>query len=150
MWVHSSPSILAYPTILLLHVFGMTLIVSVAIGIDLRLLGFAPALPIAPLGRFVRFVWIGFFFNAVSGTILAAADAVNKFTNFGFYLKMVFIVLALINLQWIDKRVLHDPNVDKLPVPANVKVFAFLSLVLWLGVILAGRLLAYVGPGSGT
>lgn len=148
-WVHSSPSLLAYPTILLLHVFGMGMVVSVCAGVDLRILGFAPAVPIAPMAKFIRFVWIGFWMNAATGTILVAADAVNKLTNLDFYVKMTLVALAVITTRTIEKRILQNPLADKEPLPTNAKVLAFTSLILWLGVMTSGRLLAYVGPGSG-
>jgi hypothetical protein len=148
-WVHSSPSLLAYPTILLLHVFGMGMVVSVCAGVDLRLLGFAPAVPIAPMAKFIRFVWIGFWMNAATGTILVAADAVNKLTNIDFYIKMLLVALAVITTRMIEKRILQNPQTDNGPLPANARVLAFMSLILWLGVMTSGRLLAYVGPGSG-
>ena len=150
MWVHNSPSVLAYPTILFLHVVGMGLVVSISAGIDLRILGFAPALPLAPMGKFLRLVWIGLCINAVTGTIIAAADAVNKFTNPDFYIKLLLVALGVITLRQIEIRVLRDPLVDNGPLPAKAKVLAFASLIFWLGAMLAGRLLAYVGPGSGT
>jgi hypothetical protein len=148
-WVHSSPSLLAYPTILLLHVFGMGMVVSVCAGVDLRILGFAPAVPIAPMAKFIRFVWIGFWMNAVTGTILVAADAVNKLTNLDFYVKMLLVLLAVICTRMIEKRILQDPSANNGALPANAKALAFASLILWLGVMTSGRLLAYVGPGSG-
>jgi hypothetical protein len=148
-WVHSSPSLLAYPTILLLHVFGMGMVVSVCAGVDLRILGFAPAVPIAPMAKFIRFVWIGFWMNAVTGTILVAADAVNKLTNLDFYIKMLLVLLAVICTRTIEKRILRAPSASDGALPANAKVLAFASLILWLGVMTSGRLLAYVGPGSG-
>jgi hypothetical protein len=148
-WVHSSPSLLAYPTILLLHVFGMGMVVSVCAGVDLRILGFAPAVPLAPMAKFIRFVWIGFWMNAITGTILVAADAVNKLTNLDFYIKMLLVLLAVICTRTIEKRILQNPAADSGSLPANAKALAFASLVLWLGVMTSGRLLAYVGPGSG-
>lgn len=149
-WIHSSPSILAYPTVLLLHVVGMGMVVSVSAGLDLRILGFAPALPIAPIAKFTRLSWIGFWMNTVTGAILVAADAVNKLTNADFYVKMIFLAFALIILRKLEKSVLENPAIDQGPLPAGAKALAFASLVCWLGVMTAGRLLAYVGPGSGT
>jgi len=128
----------------------MGMVVSVCAGVDLRILGFAPAVPIAPLAKFIRFVWIGFWMNTVTGTVLVAADAVNKLTNLDFYIKMLLVALAVITTRTIEKRILQNPLTDKEPLPANAKALAFASLILWLGVMTSGRLLAYIGPGSGT
>jgi hypothetical protein len=77
------------------------------------------------------------------------ADATTKLANPDFYVKMVFIALALINLRMLKTRVFRDPLVDKRPLSANVKILAVTSLFFWLGAITAGRLMAYVGPVSG-
>jgi hypothetical protein len=148
-WVRESPSVWAFPTVLLLHTIGMGLVVGVNTGLDLRLLGFAPAVPLAPLEKYFPVLWVGFWVNAVTGTILVAQDATTKLTNPDFYVKMIFIALALINLRMLRTRVFRDPFVDKKPVSTNVKILAVTSMILWLGAITAGRLLAYVGAVSG-
>src|SRR5881628_3657362 len=98
-WVRESSSIFAFPSILLLHTIGMGIVVGINAGIDLRILGLAPALPLAPMERFFPLLWAGFWVNAVTGTILLAADATTKMTNPNCYVKMVFIALAVINLR---------------------------------------------------
>jgi hypothetical protein len=92
---------------------------------------------------------VGFWLNAVTGTILLAADAVDKLANPDFYVKMVFIALAVINLQMLRKQVFRDPLIDKVPPSMRARILAITSLIFWLGAITSGRLLAYVGPGSG-
>lgn len=157
-WVRESRSLLAYPGILLLHTLGMAVVVGLVAGIDLRILGFAPALPLAPMRKFLPVMWAAFAVNAVTGTILLAADATTKLTNPDFFVKMGFILLAVILRRLIDARVFPDPvvdvaaahaAVDKIPLARQTKVLAASSLVCWLGAITAGRLLAYVGPVSG-
>ena len=148
-WVRESPSIFAFPTILLLHTIGMALCVGVSAGINLRILGLAPELKLAPLERFFPILWFGFTINAITGTLLVMQDASSKLLNIDFYVKMVFIALALINLSMIRKRVFRDPALDKGPFSSNAKMLAATSIFFWLGAITAGRLLAYVGPVSG-
>jgi len=148
-WVTGSSSVLAFPTILLLHTIGMGVVVGINAGIDLRILGLAPALPLAPMEKFFPFLWIGFWVNAFTGVILLAADATTKMTNPDFYVKMGFIALAVINLRMIRNRVFRDPFIDKKPMTSHAKVLAVTSMIFWLGAITAGRLMAYVGPVSG-
>ncbi|HLH29561.1 MAG TPA: hypothetical protein VKY31_00055 [Terriglobia bacterium] len=148
-WVVGSSSVFAFPSILLLHTIGMGVVVGINAGISLRILGYAPAVPLAPLERFLPLFWVGFWVNATTGVILLAADATTKAVNPDFYVKMIFIALAVINLKALRKRVFGDPLIDKVPPSMNVKVLAITSLIFWLGAITAGRLLAYVGPVSG-
>lgn len=148
-WVTGSSSVLAFPTILLLHTIGMGVVVGINAGIDLRILGLAPALPLAPMEKFFPLLWIGFWVNAFTGVILLAADATTKMVNPDFYVKMGFIALAIINLRMIRNRVFRDPFIDKKPMTPDAKVLAVTSMIFWLGAITAGRLMAYVGPVSG-
>jgi hypothetical protein len=148
-WVRESPSIFAFPTILLLHTIGMALCVGVSGGLDLLILGFAPEMKIAPLERFFPILWFGFTINAITGTMLVMQDATNKLTNVDFYVKMLFIVVALVSLRMIKTSVFRDPAIDQGPFPSRVKVLAVVSIVCWLGAITAGRLLAYIGPVGG-
>jgi hypothetical protein len=149
IWVRESGSLMAFPGILLLHTYGMALLVGIVAAIDLKILGFAPALPLAPLAKFLPILWVAFWINAVTGTMLLAADATTKMTNPDFFVKMGFIALAVVNQRMIQNRVLRDPQIDKVPFSTNAKVLAITSLIFWLGAITAGRLLAYVGPVSG-
>ncbi len=148
-WVRQSGSLWAFPGILLVHTYGMGIMVGLIAAVDLRILGLVPALPLAPLRKFFPIVWVAFWANAITGTILLAADATTKFTNLDFGIKMLFIALAVINQRMIQNRVFGDPEIDRGSFSANAKALAVMSLVCWLGAITAGRLLAYVGPTSG-
>ena len=74
-WVKQSGSLWAFPGILLMHTYGMAILVGIITGIDLRILGLMPAVPLGPLRRFFPLVWIAFWVNAITGTMLLAADA---------------------------------------------------------------------------
>ena len=148
-WVRESSSLWAYPTVLFLHTIGLATVVGVNAGIDLRILGVAPELPLAPMTRLFPIIWAAFGINAVSGTTLLIADATTKLANPVFYIKMIFIALALINLRLLKTRVFGDPLIDKRPLSANAKILAATSLIFWLGATIAGRLMAYIGPMAG-
>jgi hypothetical protein len=149
-WVRESDSIFSYSGILLLHTIGMGFVVGVNACIDLRVLGFAPSVRLTGLEKFFPTLWFGFWLNAITGTILLAIDVVDKLENVDFYVKMVFIALAVINLRMLRTDVFRDPMIDKIPPSSKAKILAVTSLIFWLGAITSGRLLAYVGPGIGS
>src|SRR5262245_50773897 len=148
-WVRESESIFSYSGILLLHTVGMGVVVGMNACIDLRILGFAPGLRLAGLERFFPVLWFGFWLNAITGTILLAIDVFYKLANADFFIKMIFFGLAIVTLRMIRTDFFRDPWIDKKPLSNKAKALAVLSLVFWLGAIISGRLLAYVGPGSG-
>jgi len=144
-WIRESPSLLAYVFVLFLHAVGIALVVGFNAAVDLRILGVAPEVPIAPLDRFYPVMVIGFWINAVSGLGLLIASATEMMTNPLFYIKLGLILLAVINLVILRSQVLRDPYIDKRPLPAKAKVLAATSLLFWTGAITAGRLTAYLG-----
>lgn len=146
-WVREADSLFAFPGILLLHTIGMGLVVGINATFALRILGFAPSLRLRALERFFPLMWLGFWINAVTGTVLLASFATKYTRNPDFYVKLVFIALAVISTRLLNKRALVADGGEDMPPPA-VRVLAVTSMIFWLGAIIAGRLLAYVGrPG---
>ena len=148
-WVRESSSLWAYPMILFLHTVGLGFLVGLNAAIDFRILGFARRMPLAPMVKFYRVMWIAFWINALSGAALLAADATTKLMNPVFYFKLGFIALAVINMILIRRRVFGNPSLDLSPAGGPAKLLAAMSLVFWTGAITAGRLMAYFGPVSG-
>ena len=125
----------------------MGLVVGINATFDLRVLGFAPSVRLQALDRFFPVMWIGFWINAITGTILLAVNATKLTHNPDFYVKLAFIALAVINLLILKKQVLGQG--EDVPPSMQAKVLAVTSLVFWLGAITSGRLLAYVGHSTG-
>jgi hypothetical protein len=148
-WVRESGSIWGYPTILFLHTLGLATVAGLSSGLNLRLLGFARKLPLASLTPFITVIWAAFAVTAASGAALLIADATTKMLSPVFYVKMVFVGLALFNLHLLSTRVFHDPAVDRTPLTSHVRLLAITSLLFWVGATTAGRLMAYLGPVSG-
>ena len=148
-WVRESDSLFAYSGVLLMHTIGMGIVVGIAACMDLRILGFAPAVRLAGMEKFSPVLWLGFWVNTITGVILVAIHATSKLVNPDFYIKMIFIAFAIVTLHMIKTNVFRDPLIDKVPPSARGKMLAVLSLIFWTGAIVSGRLLAYVGAGAG-
>ena len=142
-WIRDSPSIFAYWFILSLHAIGMGLLVGASVVIDLRLLGVAKELPLAPLKGLYRIIWVGFWIQVVSGALLLIAYPTKALTNPDFYIKLTLIGLAVAIMQTIKKRVFSDATLSETDMVLKGKALAMWSLILWAGAVTAGRLLAY-------
>lgn len=147
VWVRESGTLLAYPTILFLHTVGLAIAVGLSAAVSLRVLGVAPGVPIAPLEAFYRLFWGGFWLNAATGLLLLVADATTKFLNPVFYVKMGFVAIAMIASVRLRRVLFRDADRGRLK--ASARPLAVACLVLWVGAITAGRLMAYLGPVSG-
>ena len=142
-WVRESPSKLAYPTILWLHVMGMGVVAGVGSMISLRLLGVSAKMPLRPLERLYPLMWWGFGVNAMTGTALLLASASKRLVDPTFYVKMIFIFAGVAVLQLTRNRVFRSLGPDG-AVPESAKTLAWAGLICWLGAVIAGRLLAYL------
>jgi hypothetical protein len=143
VWVRESPSLWAFPFILILHTVGMGFLVGSNIAMDLRVLGFAPR--VAP-SLFEKFFWVmkvSFVVNAVSGVLLLIAYPTKALTNPLFYIKLALIAIGLAQALMIRNQVIRKPAVDAEGIPVRGKALAATSLVAWVGGVTAGRLLAY-------
>jgi hypothetical protein len=143
VWVGESTSVLAYPTILCLHVMGMGVVAGIAAVISLRLLGVAPKTAIQPLERLYPLIWVGFWINAATGTALLMASATKRMIDPTFYIKLAFVFVGLAVLQRTRKKVFRNLGPDGEP-PEGAKSLAWAALICWLGAVTAGRLLAYI------
>jgi hypothetical protein len=142
-WVRESPSKLAYPTVLWLHVMGMGVVAGISGLISLRLLGVSPKLPVQPLERLYPLIWFGFWVNAITGTALLLASASKRLVDPVFYTKMIFIFAGVAVLQLTRNKVFRSLGPDG-ALPESAKALAWAGLVCWLGAVTAGRLLAYL------
>lgn len=141
-----STSIWLYPALESTHYVGLALLLGGIMLIDLRLLGVARSLPLRTMISLVPWVWAGFIINATTGTLMFIYGATSFGTNPSFQLKMVLMVLAGINalLFTIAAARSGDQWVSTDRTPVAVKAIATLSLVFWIGVMTAGRWMAYV------
>ena len=143
VWIRESDSFFAFWLILSAHAIGMGLLVGASVLIGLRILGFAPDLPLAPLKRFYRFLWVGFWIQVASGILLLIAYPTKSLTNPLFYVKLTLIGLAMASMQMLRNRVFDDPGLNEATMMARGRNFAIWALVLWVAAVTAGRLLAY-------
>jgi hypothetical protein len=142
-WVRESPSKLAYPTVLWLHVMGMGVVAGIAGVISLRLLGVAPKTPVQPLERLYPLIWWGFWVNAITGTGLLLASATKRLVDPVFYIKMVFIFAGVVVLQLTRNKVFRNLDAEG-ELPESARTLAWVALICWWGAVTAGRLLAYI------
>jgi len=142
-WLRESESPFGFYFVLLFHTFGLAMLVGANALIDLRLLGFSPGIPLAPLKRFFRIMWIGFGINAATGVVLLISYPTKALTNPIFYAKLTMIASAIWIVTKLEKEVFGDPTLPEADMMARGAPLAKWSLTLWVGAISAGRLLAY-------
>jgi hypothetical protein len=131
-----------------LHFMGMAMLVGVVGFLDLRLIGMGKGLPIAPISGLLPWGIAGFLLNLATGFVFYAGDPLQYSVNPAFRLKMLFVVLAGLNVLVFYATGLRR-TVDAVgageDAPFAARLLAATSLFLWVGVMYWGRMLPFVG-----
>jgi hypothetical protein len=136
-----------YPIVEIVHIAGFSVLVGSVVLFDLRVLGFARTLPVSALGRhLLRCALASLVLAVPAGLLLFSAHPVELANNPVFLLKLTLIALAGLNalaFHLLPYRSVAGWDREQ-PAPPLARAGAALSILLWLGVISCGRLLAYL------
>src|SRR5579863_921150 len=125
-----------------MHFVGLCMLVGIIGALDLRMLGFAKELPLAPLHKFVPWAVAGFIINLITGILAFIGMPLFYTYDLAFWLKMLAILLAGVNVgAFYLTGIFHKveglgPGEDA---PVSAKFIAATSMILWFAVILLGR-----------
>src|SRR4051794_20986689 len=136
-----------FPTVVALHLLGLTLSVGTLLWVDLRLLGVALLnLRVSEVYRgLAPWFLAGFTIMLVTGATLFTAFATLAYGNSFFRVKMAAIALAGANaalLLFVTQRPAAVWDGAARP-PIGARAAGLLSIVLWVAVMLAGRMMSY-------
>lgn len=132
-------SVWAFPLLEIVHIAAFAAMIGTVLTVEMRTLGVQKSIPLLELGRLgVKIALVAFAVIVVSGSMLLLSDLHGYIANRAFLLKLGLITLAAINMVVFHLR-------NSLARPDGIsRAQAVLSLSLWLGVISAGRLIAYI------
>jgi hypothetical protein len=144
VFIREFPSVFGFPTILFLHTLGLAMVAGVSIAIDLWIVrGAAASAPLYFMGL-TRTMWLGFGINLVSGLALLLAYPAKALTNWVFYFKMALVLLAVYVAARINRELTSRGGTGPaFAMTFDARRWAVVSLLLWAGAIVTGRLLAY-------
>ena len=140
----------AYPIVLATHLTCIALFGGLILLTNLRLLGWT--LRGIPVSHFVQKLrpikWAGFLIMVTCGGLLAGSEAGKYYINPYFWTKMSLLVLIGVHALAFRRSVYgNTAALDRAEaMPRAAKVAGALSLILWLGVVCAGRMIGYYEP----
>jgi hypothetical protein len=133
-----------------IHTLGIILVAGTIMLVDLRLLGLGlRSEPFSHVvSRVVPWTLYGFGLMFLTGGWLFSAEASKLYHSPAFRIKMVLLSLAGLNALIFHLTIYRRSAAgDGMPVaPMRARLAGLASLVLWIGIIAAGRSIAY-GPG---
>ena len=133
-----------FPILEVLHVIGITLWVGSIALLDLRLVGLRKTTPMYKY-HLVPWAYWGAVLTILTGLIFVIGNPVYL-SNPAFWAKVVLIVAAAIVSYVFHTRFLDTapPLQEGQAAPPQARFAGAASLVIWLGVLIAARMIPYV------
>jgi hypothetical protein len=136
---------LPYPIIGGLHLLSIALFGGILLITDLRLLGWALTKRKVSDIWHMALVWkrLGFVVVVATGLLLVWAEPIRLYRSPSFWVKMTLFALVAVHALVFRRSVYADPEKLDAGVGRRAKLAAATSLVLWAGLIVSGRLIAF-------
>jgi len=141
----------AVPLVQTVHILAIGAVIGSGLMLALRSLGWVASdqtLANANL-RFLRVIWWSLPVLALSGALMISAEPARSLENPAFWLKMLLLLLSSAVSLGYQAPLKQRPDFWELSSARRRlgQLVAFVSLALWVGVILSGRWIAYVEAG---
>lgn len=137
-----------FPLLESVHVIAAAMTVGAVLWVDLRLLGLAAGrYAVSMLNReLAPWAWGAFALAAVTGLGMFITRAASHVINPAFQWKVLLLALAGANMAWFHFGLRRSIGPwDRTPAtPVRLKAAGGISLLLWVGVTLAGRWIGHI------
>jgi hypothetical protein len=139
------------PTLQTIHILSVAVLFSSAVLVDLRIwraLQRDVPLP-AVARRFLPTIWPVLLILLITGSLLIIGEPRRSLLNATFYLKMALLAVAIVLtlvLQWSLRAAPEFWDKDRGRRIAG-RAVATLSILVWCGILFAGRWIAYTQVG---
>jgi hypothetical protein len=131
----------AIADIQVVHILALATLFALALNLSLRIAGRGLTRESTPslARRFIPAIWICLAFLLLSGALLIVAEPGRAIFNRVFYTKMCLVLVAVAFTFWLSY--LAQPREGR---PTRLHAAAAAGyMLLWIGVIVAGRFIAY-------
>lgn len=140
--IRSSAALIALTEIV--HLIGLTMLVGTLLMIDMTLLGFGirrhPVSRIA--SELAPWTTTGLIILLLSGPLILSSETRKCYDASFFWIKMLLLPLALVfHFTVFTRTVRADPPAGR----TRARLVALLSLALWIGIALAGKMIGIYG-----
>lgn len=139
------------PTLQIIHILSVAVVFSSAVLMNLRIFGVfeRDAALSAVARRLLPAIWPVLVVLAVTGSLLIVAEPRRSLINPTFYVKMGLLAAAVAVTAGLQRRLsaAAGQSTDTGRPRAASTALATVSIVLWCGILFAGRFIAYTQGG---
>jgi uncharacterized membrane protein len=134
-----------WPTCETLHFIGLSMLFTVVLLVDLRMLGMAKAVPYSAVYQLLPLGMLGFGLNLITGLLFFIGVPSQYVHNATFYWKIVFVLLGGLNVLYfmLDDAAWSVGAGDD--APRTAKIAAASAIVIWAAVLFCGHMLPFIG-----
>lgn len=145
IWIKQS--LHGWAIMLTFHAFGNAVVVGTIFIVALRLSGTFRPLPYTFVKKLIPLIWVGVVVQVLSGFSLFLTKPARYMADGLFQWKLGLVVAGIIATIYLQKTLARDAAgwEDTNSVSANGKRFVAATAIFWAGVLIMGRLTAYVG-----
>jgi hypothetical protein len=139
------------PTLQIIHILCVAVAFSAAVLVNLRIFGlFEREEPLREVTRrFLPWIWPVLVILLVTGSLLIIGEPRRSLINPTFYIKMTLLLAAILLTAGLQSALAATPGCsekDRRRLVAG-KALATVSLLVWCGILFAGRWIAYTQAG---
>lgn len=151
-WLAASPvtaalkaSATLYLVVNATHILAIGLIVGAILPLDLRIIGVIRSAPIEVIGPLLsRTATVGVALALLTGLCLFSVRAAEYAQNPAFLTKVSLVALGIVNAMLLHFRAGWHVAITTGRVTPVLRMQALLSVMIWIGAVLAGRWIAFI------
>ncbi len=136
-----------------IHIVSIAMLLICAGVLNLRLLGIGSRRQsFAKLtGVLMPWIWSSLIVLFLTGTVQTLAEPGRELLNIGFKVKMVLLFMVVLVTLFYEHSIKNDPRFWEFsPQRRRMgQLLASLSIILWIGIVTSGRLIAYLDMRRG-
>ena len=132
---------------LTVHAFGTAVVIGFIFIINLRLLGLFETIPYSSLDRLFPAIWVAFVVQLLSGFALWMTKPTQYVADGAFVLKTLLVIVGFVLTLYLYGALKREAAAWEAAgaIPSRAFKFVAAALLVWFGVVVAGRLTAHLG-----
>ncbi len=131
-----------------IHIMAIAVVVSTMGMLDLRLMGLSGTRYSmrTTVDRYIPWMWVSVIILFCTGVVLITGEPERSLGNWVFQVKMGLLVTVLLVTVGFNQMIKHNlDSWEQSPThQLTAKLTGFVSLILWVGIVVAGRWIAYI------
>ena len=135
------------PAVQSIHIVAIAMLIGSSILLDLKLAGVVARTerPAVVYERYMPWAWGGLVVLLLTGMIMSIAEPDRVLSNWLFWTKMTLVVIGFLGTLLIRIPMRREEPMTQTPAWNLVaKPLGWLSLAIWIAIIVCGRWIAYV------